>query len=118
MSKKINELIENLPENKQIAIEIYKSLVTQAEEELVFEKITYKDAYKVKEKLKPSRSCGETELTNLFLRNSTVHGICSHTPLQLHHSVGEIPRGIQSVENHTSEEEEQRPRSVGVILPC
>ena len=66
--KKIDELTKNLPDKTAEAMEVFKKLVNKVEEDFSFKTVSYREVYKIVSRLKPSKSRGENELTNSFIR--------------------------------------------------
>ena len=68
IEKKIENLTKSLPEAKEKAVNIFKKLVSRVDEDFNFSEVRYKEVYKMVSSIRNSKSRGENELSNCFLR--------------------------------------------------
>ena len=66
--KKIEDLTKDLPDRKAEAMEVFRRVIDRVKDTLEFKEVIYQDVYKIISKLKNSKSRGENELNNLFLK--------------------------------------------------
>ena len=67
-SNKIKNLTEHLPDKKDQAMNIFKSLIKRVDQDLVLRETNYREVYKIISNLKRSNSRGENEITNNILK--------------------------------------------------
>ena len=63
-----NKLTKDIPDEKQVAINLFENFIPQVENDWELKEVRYKEVYEIVSKLKPSKSRGDNEVTNLLLR--------------------------------------------------
>ena len=68
IQKKIQELAKNLLKHSFGAMNTFIKLISRQETPMEFQQVTVREVYKIINKLKSSRSQGDSEFTNIFLK--------------------------------------------------
>ena len=64
--EKIENLTKDLQNETNVAMEIFEWLIPNVDEEMVMEEASYKEIYEIISKLRPTKSRGENEVTNVM----------------------------------------------------
>ena len=65
---KVDSLTKDLPDRRDTAISLFEKLFSKVEKDWELKTVNYKEVYKIVSKIKPSKSRGDNEVTNLMIR--------------------------------------------------
>ena len=66
--RKIDKLTKDILDEKEVAIKLFQKLIPKVDEDFVIKEARYKEVYKIISKLKPTKSRGDNEVTNMLIR--------------------------------------------------